>query len=265
MNLFCEKNFSTNSWVSVTGSGSSTVNSGLLQITGAGTQRYMSYLIRPGDTIKVRVNAKCVGAAGGFVSLDIETKGTSYDSISLPISPDFDIYELEYTCPVGTADGVAVMFVVGNNSSATGSTVSSFFNPCVSLIGGSVATAPLRSLAWGLINVSKSQPNGAIVNQGFSNYGIADLAISSTSLRIIFDHTYVDYLNSIQIKRPLVFITPTQEGGSMVYCCGSIGINNGNSDKRLKADVTFYSSSTGTLIDPTTITNAYFCIELRAP
>lgn len=264
MKLFCDKTFSTNTWSQNNGSGSVSSIGGGVMFVGIGCERFTSYLIRPGETIKFRVKAKTTQAAGGFIRFDVETKGTLYDNINIPVSVDIDVYEMTYTCPASMSAGVCVIISLGNSSSAKSNTITRFIDPDVEILNSCVSVAPLRSIAFALVNVSKSVSGGAIINQGFINFGISEIQVNSSYVRIILDHSYTDYANSIQNKRPLPFLTPTHEGGSMVYCCGSVGVVDTNSDKRLKLDVYFYDSASKAAINPTTITNCYFTIEVRS-
>ncbi|QXG07654.1 hypothetical protein [Erwinia phage Snitter] len=262
IDLMCERNFGTNFWQSQ-GNGL-TASDSVLTITGQSSQRYATYMVYPGQTLFFRVNARCMGAIGGVVKLEAENKGTIVDNIDLPVSPDYQVAEVSYTCPPNKLTGVAVMAIVANTGNATAATVSNFYAPSVRLAGGCGGVSAMRTLACGLIHIASSLADKVEINSGFINDGIASISATATTITIVTEHVYADWVNVMQGKRPLAFITPTSEGGAMLYTAGSIGPVSG-SDQRIKVDIQLWDPSTKAVINPTTVANAYFTFEIKMP
>ena len=263
MKLFCDPTFATSpgQWTSKDegGAGTKVVSNGLVTFTGDSEQLYTSYYLRPGETLKFSIMAKCTGHVGGTVAIDVDTKGEGADVIKLKVKNSFERYEVSRTCPLSKTTGEMAIIVIGNlNATSTGSTVSSYYDPEVEIIGTTVYSPPLRSLATGMIRVV----SGAVsVNPTFFSHGIYSVSLTATYIKVKLNHVYVTGADTFDPNRPLIFISPAHDNGAMIVMAGGLQLDT---DNRPFFFIFLYNT-TGATINPTTATNVFVSIDVRAP
>lgn len=263
MKLFCDPTFATSpgQWTTsdTGGSGSKSVSNGLVTFTGNSEQLYTSYYLRPGETLKFSIMAKCTGAVGGTVAIDVDTKGEGVDVIALQVKNSFERYEVSRTCPLSKTTGEMVMVVIGNlSATSTASTVSSYYDPEVEIIGTTVYSPPLRSLAAGLIRIL----GGVVsVNPSFFSHGIYSVSLTATYIKVKLNHVYVTGADTFTPNRPLIFVSPAHDNGAMIVMAGGIQLDT---DNRPFFFIYLYNT-TGAVINPTTANNVFVNIDVKAP
>jgi len=262
IDLFCGQGFDSTyePWIAANtgGSGSVSTSGRVLTTVGSSPQRYCSYLVQPGETIEFSVKAICTGAAGGFISIDTVSKGSTWDAIEIPVANTWKNYKVTYTCPFSYLDGIEVFCVVGNLfATSTASTTAKFTDPAVKLIGAKNSKPPIRSLGTGMIrNISGSQG----IHSGFFNHGVYSVTFSSTDVVIKLNHVYTDSA-SFAAKRPLVFCQASADAGFLTVLAGGVSLDT---DDRLKFTLKYYDAA-GVVINPTTTLNTYVQFNVLAP
>lgn len=262
MQLMCDKTFSLGQWIlSSTGSGTYSVTNGRAVFSGAGVQLYTPFLIKPGETLKFSVMVKCT-VYGAIVALDIEDKSEGvYDKIFIDVKPAFDRYEVSYTCPLTKTDGAVVLCVLGNSAYGSASTGSVFYDPQVEIVGHKISSAPLRTIAAGLLRITSTAKD---IHPNFFSCGVYSISVGTTEVTVTLDHVYSTPSESFTPKRPLVFVSSTNDGIAKMVTAGTVGADaNGRAFFKMKM-----WDAEGVVINPSTVTagnDAYVFFEVKAP
>lgn len=260
MELFCDKSFSypVGMWIEAdsVGTGTKTVVNGLATFNGTAPQLYACYLIRPGETLRFSVMAKC-SASGGIIAIDVEAKGEgAYDAFHIPVKSTFDRYEICRTCPLTKTEGEIVLVIIGNSASnSDSSSTTKFYDPKVEIIGNVVAAPNLRTLAFGLIELTSTNRG---IHSSFISGGVYSVSVSSTNITVTLNHSYTASSETFT-KRPLIFCSAAPNTGAMIATAGSITIGIG---ARPTFIISLYDAA-GAVIDPSTVAKAYINFEVK--
>lgn len=263
MNLYCDKSFSypRGTWIEANsiGEGSKSVVNGLLTTIGSSPQLYACYLINPGETLRFSVMAKC-SSAGGIIAIDVDNKAEgAYDVFPLPVKNTFDRYEISRTCPLTKTNGEIVIVVVGNGAAfSDASTNTKFYDPRVELVGGVVARPSLRTMSSGLIRLTASDRG---IHPTFNSSGIYSISLGTTDITVTLPHVYGKPSETITPKRPLVFVSATPDYGFLHAQAGGVYTD---ANGRLYFTIKLYDAE-GTVLNPSTIINAFIFFEVKAP
>lgn len=261
MDLFCDKSFSypNGMWIESDseGTGTKTVVNRLVTFNGTAPQLYANYLIRPGETLRFSVMAKC-SASGGVIAIDVENKAEgAYDHIKLPVKSTFERYEICRTCPLTKTEGEIVIVIIGNAAAYSNSSTSTkFYDPKVEIIGNVVAAPSLRTLAFGLIQLNSAKRG---IHESFISGGVYSVSVSSTNITVTLNHIYSTPGDALTPKRPLIFCSATPDNGAMIATAGSIAAGIGS---RATFIISLYDAA-GAVINPSTVPNAYISFEVK--